>query len=65
MMDSYLARIYRRSKDDPDEIVGIIEEIDTGKKHSFKNVSELNTIITKPARRKRNRKTGNKEGRGS
>jgi hypothetical protein len=63
MMDSYLTRIYRRSTDDPDEIVGIIEEIDTGKKHSFKNVSELSAIITKPARKKRNRKTGNKQGR--
>jgi hypothetical protein len=61
MMDSYLTRIYRRSKDDPDEIVGIIEEIDTGEKHSFKHVSELNAIITKPARKKRNRTTGIKE----
>jgi hypothetical protein len=51
-MDSYLIRIYRRDKKNPEAIVGIIEEIDTGEKHSFKNLSELNSIIIKPERRK-------------
>jgi len=51
-MESYLIRIYRRSKDDPDYIVGIVEEINMEEKHSFKNLSELIEIITKPKRRK-------------
>ena len=44
-MDSYLIRIYRREKDNPENIVGILEEIGTKEKHSFKNLSELGKII--------------------
>jgi len=44
-MDSYLIRIYRREKGKPENIVGIIEEICTKEKHSFKNLSELGKII--------------------
>ncbi|OQY06097.1 MAG: hypothetical protein B6I22_06225 [Desulfobacteraceae bacterium 4572_123] len=44
-MDSYLIRIYRREKDNPESIVGIIEEIGTKEKHSFKNLLELGKII--------------------
>ena len=57
-MDSYLIRIYRRDKENPEDIVGIIEEIGTEEQHSFKNLSELNSIITKQKRRKRKRVTG-------
>jgi hypothetical protein len=57
-MDSYLIRIYRRDKENPEAIVGIIEEIGAEKKQSFKNLSEMTTIITKPKRGKRNRATG-------
>ena len=46
-MDSYLIRIYLRDKDNPESIVGIIEEIGTKEKDSFKNLSELVTIISK------------------
>ena len=61
-MDSYLIRIYRRDKENPEAIVGIIEEIGTGGKQSFNNLSELNLIITKPKRRKRNRTTMKRPG---
>ena len=44
-MDSYLIRIYRREKNNSESIVGIIEEIGSKKKHSFKNMSELGKII--------------------
>ena len=44
-MDSYLIRIYRREKGKPENIVGIIEEIGTKEKHSFKNLSELGKVI--------------------
>ena len=46
-MDSYLIRIYRRDKENPEAIIGIIEEIGSGKKQSFGNLSELTTIISK------------------
>jgi len=51
-MDSYLIRIYRREKDNPEGIVGIIEEIGNQKKHTFKDLSELSKIITVPKRRR-------------
>ena len=51
-MDSYLIRIYRRDKNNPEAIIGIIEEIGTDKKDSFGNLSELSTIISKRKRRK-------------
>jgi len=44
-MDSYLIRVYRREKGNPESIVGIIEEIGAKEKHSFKNLSELGKII--------------------
>jgi len=50
-MESYLIRIYRREKDNHENIVGTIEEIGTKEKHSFKNLSELGKIIC-PATKK-------------
>jgi len=44
-MDSYLIRIYRRNKENPKAIVGIIEEIGADRKEPFKNISELCDII--------------------
>jgi hypothetical protein len=44
-MDSYLIRIYRRDKQNPDAIVGIIEEIGTESKEPFKDISELCGIL--------------------
>lgn len=44
-MESYLIRIYRREENNAKSIVGIIEEIGTKEKHSFKNLSELGKII--------------------
>jgi hypothetical protein len=55
-MSSYLTRIYRRNKDNPDDIVGIVEDIDTGRKQPFKNLSELNKIIAGPAKKTRKQK---------
>ena len=40
-MDSYLIRIYRRSADDPENVVGMVEEIDSGQTHAFKNLADL------------------------
>ena len=46
-MDSYLIRIYRRDKKNPEAIIGIIEEIGADKQESFGNLSELTAIISK------------------
>jgi len=50
-MDSYLIRIYRREKDNPDAIVGTIEEIGVQKIQPFKNLSDLSKIIAVPKQR--------------
>ena len=49
-MESYLIRVYRRSKDAPEKIVGIVQDIDSGLTQSFKNLTELCNAIaaTKP-----------------
>jgi predicted transcriptional regulator with HTH domain len=45
-MESYLIRIYRRSQDDPENIVGIVEEIKTGLNHAFQGMSNLCKILS-------------------
>lgn len=40
-MDSYLIRIYRRSPDGPENLVGIVENIDTGQQHPFKSLAGM------------------------
>ena len=45
-MDSYLLRIYRRCKDDPERVVGVIEEIDTGLNCSFQGMADLARLLT-------------------
>jgi hypothetical protein len=45
-MDSYLIRIYRRCKDDPEKMVGVVEAIDTGQTHAFRSLSDLGRTLT-------------------
>jgi predicted transcriptional regulator with HTH domain len=45
-MDSYLIRIYRRSKDDPEGVVGVVEEIKTGLNHAFQGMSSLCKLLS-------------------
>ena len=40
-MDSYLIRIYRRSPDEPENLVGSVENIDTGQQHSFNSLAGM------------------------
>jgi hypothetical protein len=40
-MDSYLIRIYRRCPDEPEKVVGIVENIDTGQQHPFNNLAGM------------------------
>jgi hypothetical protein len=40
-VESYVIRIYRRGEDKTDDVVGILESVETGKKQAFKNMDEL------------------------
>lgn len=44
-METFVVRIYRHSFGQPDEIVGLIEHVKTGKKSRFENTEELSSII--------------------
>ena len=45
-MDSYLIRIYRRNNDDPEKVVGVVEEIQTGSNHAFQGMSDLCKLLS-------------------
>jgi hypothetical protein len=47
-MDSYVVHIYRRDRNHPEKIIGIVETVSTGKKEAFKSASALMAILTKP-----------------
>ena len=47
-MDTYIIRIFRRSEQDPEEIIGTTEHIETGQKQGFKDLKNLCGIIAKP-----------------
>ena len=40
-MDSFLIRIYRRNPDEPEKIVGIVENIATGQRRPFNSLAGL------------------------
>ncbi len=44
-IDTYIIRIYRRDKNDPRNIAGLIEMIGTGEKRIFANRDELFGIL--------------------
>jgi hypothetical protein len=44
-MDSYIVRIYRRSKCDPDELAGLVETVGTSERSSFRNFPELTSVM--------------------
>ncbi len=43
---TYIIRLYRFNRDDPDELLGIVEEVSSGTQKPFKNIKELWNIIT-------------------
>jgi hypothetical protein len=45
VMDSYIVRIYRRSKCDPDELAGLVETVGTSERSSFRNFPELTSVM--------------------
>jgi hypothetical protein len=44
-MESYIVRVYRRGRDDPDEIAGLVETVGTDERRSFKSFSGLVAAI--------------------
>lgn len=48
-MATYIVRIYRRTKDKPEEIIGLVEHVDTQDQFRFHNLQELCAIIAGPA----------------
>jgi hypothetical protein len=44
-MTTYIIRIYRRTKDKPEEVVGLVENVDTQDRLPFHDLQELCTII--------------------
>ena len=43
--EDYIIRIYRRGKDHPHSLVGILEEVAGEGKHRFANFSELQNLL--------------------
>jgi len=69
-MNSYLVRIYRRSENDPNILVGVVREIGTGEKKPFNTRDELWSILNPvekgPMKQKRGRSPRrNPDGNGS
>ena len=44
-METYILRIYRRSADRPEQIVGVSEHVETGERKRFQNVYQLSQIL--------------------
>ena len=45
---SYIVRIYRRGKDDPRIVVGVVEEVGVREKKGFHCIEELRLILDLP-----------------
>ncbi len=43
--DSYIVRIYRREKSDPERMVGVVEDVQKGHVRSFNSTGELLMIL--------------------
>ena len=58
MADSYIVRIYRYEKDNPDRLVGLVEEVGIDRQRGFTSIEELWRILN--SARKSERRGGNK-----
>lgn len=45
-MDTYIIRIYRQEKENPSETVGVLEEIDSPTRQSFRGLDDLCALLT-------------------
>lgn len=66
MMENYIVRIYRRSENESEELVGLVEDVERGKTHPFKSAAELCRILTPSAendyQKRRKRRSRAKQG---
>lgn len=46
-MDNYIVRIYRREKDNPRMLVGLVEEVGVSGKKAFNNLDDLWEILNR------------------
>ena len=46
-MDSYIVRIYRRDRDDPARVVGVVEVVARQELKRFTSLDELNGILVR------------------
>ncbi len=51
-MDNYIVRIYRREKDNPRLLVGLVEEVGAPGKKAFNNLDDLWEILNAAGRRR-------------
>jgi hypothetical protein len=62
--DSYIVRIYRRGGKNPEDMVGIVEVVETGETKKFASGDELNAVLSGlPKGRKGRRKPGGRDDR--
>ncbi len=66
-MDNYIVRIYRREKDNPRLLVGLVEEVGVSGKKAFNSLDDLWEILnrkeTETTRHQRNKKERLRGGR--
>jgi hypothetical protein len=63
---SYIIRIYRRRKNKPDSLIGIVEEVGKNGKQAFTKYNELWEILSSPVSFKSRLRGNSKKGkRGS
>ncbi len=65
-LDNYIVRIYRREKDNPRLLVGLVEEVGVSGKRAFNSLDDLWEILngqkSGAAQKKRNKKGQPKTG---
>ena len=61
MCESYIVRIYRRSKKDPETIVGLVEVVGTGEIRKFSSLNDLGTALYQKGRQRKSGKSGQGE----
>jgi len=49
-VDNYIVRIYRRKRDDPRVLVGVVEEVGTKGKKAFNDIDDLWKILNSKER---------------
>lgn len=57
-MDTYIVRIYQQEEDNPAKPVGILEEIDSTTRQSFRGLPELCSLLTVCQRTKNGQQHG-------